>query len=352
MLDRLKSGLKSRIKGVVEDIRGRRVGEVDAYVPQARPTPAAPPQPGAPVATADVEAKRVAAERAAAEAAAKAESERAAAAKAAEAAAKAESERAAAAKAAEAAAKAESERAAAAKAAEAAAKAESERAAAAKAAEAAAKAESERVAAEAAAKAESERVAAEAAAKAESERVAAANAANAAAKPEEAAPKPVAPAPEPKSSVAALAAAAAAGKLTNRALHADTGSTDIDAYLARARANGRDVATVTGGVGLNTADDGVAYWGPVDNESSRAKAAGKLLAIDQFECISCGTCVEQTDKVYVLPADGKASPIAQDGPMDLIQDAIDACPVTCISWVTPEEAEERGLATGVDGGGG
>lgn len=173
------------------------------------------------------------------------------------------------------------------------------------------------------------------------------------------APAPVAAAPTPAveapvveapvaRSVASLAAAAAAGKVSNKVLHADMGSTDMDAYVARAKANGRDVASLRGGIGLNHADDGEAYWGPVDNDSSRAKAAGKVLSIDQFECISCGTCVEQTDKVYYLPDDGKATPIAQDGPMDLIQDAIDACPVTCIHWVRPEEAEERGLATGTD----
>ena len=75
-----------------------------------------------------------------------------------------------------------------------------------------------------------------------------------------------------------------------------------------------------------------------------------MLTIDQFECISCGTCVEQTDKVFYLPADGKATPIAQDGPMDLIEDAIEACPVTCIHWVTPEQAVERGLTSGVEEG--
>ena len=84
----------------------------------------------------------------------------------------------------------------------------------------------------------------------------------------------------------------------------------------------------------------------MDNESSRAKAAGKLLAIDQWECISCGTCVEQTEQVFFLPADAKATPIAQDGPMDLIQDAIEACPVTCIHWMPGDEVAEKGFATG------
>lgn len=160
-------------------------------------------------------------------------------------------------------------------------------------------------------------------------------------------PAPAAPAPAAHAPVSlAAAAAAAAKKAPEKLLHADMGSTDLEHYIARAKANNRDISSITGGEGMNVAADGVRYWGPVDNESSRAKAAKKSLAIDQWECISCGTCVEQTDKVFYLPADAKATPIAQDGPMDLIQDAIEACPVTCIHWVTPEEAAERGLATG------
>jgi ferredoxin len=83
---------------------------------------------------------------------------------------------------------------------------------------------------------------------------------------------------------------------------------------------------------IHTAEDGTSYWGLTDNESSRAKAAGQTLIIDQWECISCGTCVENTDAVFALPDDAKAVPTAQEGDMELIQDAIDACPVTCIHW--------------------
>jgi hypothetical protein len=32
--------------------------------------------------------------------------------------------------------------------------------------------------------------------------------------------------------------------------------------------------------------------------------------------------------------------------MDLVQDAIDACPVTCIAWVPPDEVQARGLTAG------
>lgn len=161
------------------------------------------------------------------------------------------------------------------------------------------------------------------------------------------APAEPAPVPEVEAAPVSLAAAAAAAaKGEKKAIHADMGSTDIEHYIARAKANGRDPGLIKGAEGMNVADDGERYWGPLDNESSRAKASGKKLTIDQWECISCGTCVEQTDRVFVLPDDAKASPIAQDGPMDLIQDAIEACPVTCIHWVTPEEAAEKGLATG------
>jgi len=156
---------------------------------------------------------------------------------------------------------------------------------------------------------------------------------------------------KPSSKPVAAKADAKHDKAPEKAKHqaADTGSTDIGAYIARAKANGRDPSQIKGTEGMNIADDGTPYWGPLENESSREKAAKKLLVIDQFECISCGTCVEQTEKVFYLPIDGKATPIAQDGPMDLIQDAIEACPVTCIHWVTPEEAVERNLTSGVEG---
>lgn len=156
------------------------------------------------------------------------------------------------------------------------------------------------------------------------------------------------PVAEAKPTSLAAAALAASGAVERKILHADMGSTDVESYRKRAIASGRDPATVVGKPGMNRAADGEAFWDPVDNESARAKAGGRVLTVDQWECISCGTCVEQTDKVFVLPPDGKAAPIAQEGPMDLIQDAIEACPVTCIHWVTPEEAQERGLATGMD----
>ena len=138
------------------------------------------------------------------------------------------------------------------------------------------------------------------------------------------------------SSFAAAAAAAARGG-TGQALYADTDSTDVAAYAARAAALGRTGAEL-GGEGINEGENGT-FWGPVDNESARSKAEGQVLDIDQDECISCGTCVENTDTVFYLPVDegSTAYVLKQEGPMDLVQDAIEACPVTCISWVAPGE---------------
>jgi ferredoxin len=137
---------------------------------------------------------------------------------------------------------------------------------------------------------------------------------------------------------------AAAGGL-KETRHADDSSTDLEGYRERMRANGRDVTLAT--VGINYTADGVPFIGPVDNESSRAKAVGKVLTIDQWECISCGTCVEQTADVFTLPGEAKAEVLKQEGPMDLIQDAIDACPVTCISWIEREQLAEQHSAGGL-----
>jgi ferredoxin len=58
--------------------------------------------------------------------------------------------------------------------------------------------------------------------------------------------------------------------------------------------------------------------------------------------------VENTEQVFVLPDDAKAVVIAQEGPMELIQDAIDACPVTCIHWTEePEQYPQLNDAEGL-----
>ena len=151
-------------------------------------------------------------------------------------------------------------------------------------------------------------------------------------------PAPVAQVQPPAASVAAPDAAPAAptpgAAAPARAEEAPPTPVTLQSIAAAIAddAAGRTSAPVDAGPIIRVSADGVADWGAIDNPSARAKAAGLKLIIDQPECISCGTCVEQTDAVFVLPDDSKAVARKQEGPMDAIQDAIDACPVTCIHW--------------------
>jgi|GEM_PF-462809 len=139
-----------------------------------------------------------------------------------------------------------------------------------------------------------------------------------------------------KSTFTALAKKAAAGELSD-SIHATEG-VDAQSYKARAAAHGKEI--ILADDGMNTAEDGEQFWGPFDNDSARHKAIGRVLTVDQDECISCGTCEENSSSVFHL-TDDKADVLAQDGPMDLIQEAIDACPVMCINWIEEDEVEEQ-----------
>jgi ferredoxin len=151
-----------------------------------------------------------------------------------------------------------------------------------------------------------------------------------------------APAAEPAQQLTGIAAMIAAGAMNNTEGNVDLSVSYTSGPAAEAAARAmseRDMLQVT--------EDGTSYWGPVDNESARAKAEGLELIIDQEECIHCGTCVENTEQVFALPDDAKAVVVAQEGPMELIQDAIDACPVTCIHWT--EEPEQFPQLNDVEG---
>jgi ferredoxin len=60
----------------------------------------------------------------------------------------------------------------------------------------------------------------------------------------------------------------------------------------------------------------------------------KRVYIDEEECIGCGTCEEMCDEVFKLNEDTEKAEVikAEGGPEDLIQEAIDSCPVECIHW--------------------
>ena len=60
----------------------------------------------------------------------------------------------------------------------------------------------------------------------------------------------------------------------------------------------------------------------------------KAVYIDEEECIGCASCVEICPEVFQMQeAEEKAEVIKPEGgPEDLIQEAMDTCPVSCIHW--------------------
>ena len=59
----------------------------------------------------------------------------------------------------------------------------------------------------------------------------------------------------------------------------------------------------------------------------------KVPAIDLDSCTGCGTCAELAPNTFVLNDDELAEVTNPTGdPEDAIQEAIDNCPVECITW--------------------
>ena len=57
-----------------------------------------------------------------------------------------------------------------------------------------------------------------------------------------------------------------------------------------------------------------------------------IVYIDEDECIGCGTCEETCPEVFRLNTDTEKAEVVkpEGGPEDLIQEAIDSCPASCI----------------------
>jgi ferredoxin len=59
----------------------------------------------------------------------------------------------------------------------------------------------------------------------------------------------------------------------------------------------------------------------------------KIPVVDQENCISCGLCISTCPKVFRFNKSGKSECFDPIGaPEQPIQQAIDGCPVQCISW--------------------
>ena len=76
-----------------------------------------------------------------------------------------------------------------------------------------------------------------------------------------------------------------------------------------------------------------------DESALRAKqkkevATARRVVIDEDECVLCGSCIEICPEVVAIREDAGAAVVIKEtgGREDLIQDAIDRCPVQCIAW--------------------
>ena len=60
----------------------------------------------------------------------------------------------------------------------------------------------------------------------------------------------------------------------------------------------------------------------------------KTVTLNQEECIGCGTCGEICPQVFRLAPNIDKSEVIlpRGGDEELIQQAIDSCPVSCIQW--------------------
>lgn len=60
----------------------------------------------------------------------------------------------------------------------------------------------------------------------------------------------------------------------------------------------------------------------------------KKVYIETEECIGCETCVELCPEAFAFDEETEKAVVilAEGGPEDCIDEAIDTCPVECIHW--------------------
>jgi ferredoxin len=58
------------------------------------------------------------------------------------------------------------------------------------------------------------------------------------------------------------------------------------------------------------------------------------VVLDEEECIGCGSCSEVCPEVFQMDEEKEKSEVIlpEGGPTDCINEAIEACPVSCIQW--------------------
>jgi len=78
------------------------------------------------------------------------------------------------------------------------------------------------------------------------------------------------------------------------------------------------------------------------NEMTVGQLAEKAVWVDEAKCIGCQYCVHVASNTFIVDEfHGRSRAIRQDGDsVDVIQEAIDTCPVDCIHWVKFEELDD------------
>lgn len=71
---------------------------------------------------------------------------------------------------------------------------------------------------------------------------------------------------------------------------------------------------------------------------NRKGSADMNATVDQYLCIGCGACVALCPRVFRMGEDGKSGvcQAVTEETLSQVQEAIDSCPVTAISWLEHE----------------
>lgn len=77
------------------------------------------------------------------------------------------------------------------------------------------------------------------------------------------------------------------------------------------------------------------YMATATNPFFDSNASKDHVFVDEFTCIGCRNCANICPGVFEIEEDfGRSRVYSQSGSTDLIQDAIDSCPVDCIHWTS------------------
>lgn len=89
------------------------------------------------------------------------------------------------------------------------------------------------------------------------------------------------------------------------------------------------------------------YWRDASERSGLEPELGGAVRqrgvyVDEVTCIGCKHCAHVArNTFYIEPDYGRSRVISQDGdPEDIMQEAIDTCPVDCIHWVDYTELKQ------------